>query len=89
MKELLLKIGISEPGYFSDSKTYVIDFEDSTQYSKAFSKLDKTDLVEELVDSSVSNTSISNVMYTNDEYSLNIIADFDNDEYKLIVHKLD
>ena len=88
MKELLLKIGISEPGYFSDSKTYVIDFEDSTQYSKAFSKLDKTDLVEELVDSSVSNTSISNVMYTNEEYSLNIIADFDNDEYKLIVHKL-
>ena len=88
MKELLLKIGISEPGYFSDSKTYVIDFEDSTQYSKAFSKLDKTDLVEELVDSSVSNTSISNVLYTNEEYSLNIIADFDNDEYKLIVHKL-
>ena len=88
MKELLLKIGISEPGYFLDSKTYVIDFENSTQYSKAFSKLDKTDLVEELVDSSVSNTSISNVMYTNDDYLLNIIADFDNNEYKLIVHKL-
>mgnify|MGYP000316234657 FL=1 len=89
MKELLLKIGISEPGYFSDSKTYVIDLKDSSQYSKVFSKLDKTDLVEELADSSVSNTSISNVMYTNDEYSMNIIADFDSDEYKLVVHKLD
>ena len=89
MKELLLKIGISEPGYFSASNTYVIDLKDSSQYSKVFSKLDKTDLVEELVDSSVSNTSISNVMYANDEYTMNIIANFDSDEYKLVVHKLD
>lgn len=88
MKELLSKIGITEPGYFSDSKTYVIDFESSNDYSKAFSKLDITDLVQEVEDSSISNTTVSNVLYTNDQYSLNLIANFEDDEYKLVVHEM-
>ena len=87
MKELLNKIGIVQVGYYSNSNTYVIDLEDSNEYNKVFSKLDKSDLVEEVEDSSVSNVSVSNVMYTSDSYSLNLIADFDNDNYKLVVHK--
>ena len=88
MKELLKKIGINNPGYYSDSSTYVVDLNDSDEYSKAFTKLDNTDLVEELSDSSVSNAYVSNVMYVNDDYSINIIADFDSETYKIIVHKL-
>ena len=47
MKELLKKIGINNPGYYSDSSTYVVELNDSDEYSKAFTKLDKTDLVDE------------------------------------------
>ena len=88
MKELLKKIGIDGSGYYSDSNTYVIDLEDSNAYNKAFTKLDNTSLVDEMSESSVSNTYISNVMYINDRYSINIIADFESDTYKIIVHKL-
>ena len=88
MKELLKKIGIDGSGYYSDSNTYVIDLEDSNAYNKAFTKIDNTSLVDEMSESSVSNAYISNVMYINDRYSINIIADFESDTYKIIVHKL-
>lgn len=88
MKELLRKIGITEAGYFSSNNNYVIDFDNSDEYNKAFSKLDRTDLVEENDDTSVINMSVSNIMYSNDDFSLNLIADFDNDTYKLVVTDL-
>ena len=88
MKELLRKIGITEAGYFSSNNNYVIDFDNSEEYNKAFSKLDRTDLVEENDDTSVINMSVSNIMYSNDDFSLNLIADFDNDTYKLVVTEL-
>ena len=50
--------------------------------------MDNTDLVDEMSDSSVSNAYVSNVMYINDYYSINIIADFESETYKIIVHKL-
>lgn len=88
MKELLKKIGITEAGYFSSNNNYVIDFDNSDEYNKAFSKLDRTDLVEENDDTSVINMSVSNIMYSNDDFSLNLIADFDDDTYKLVVTDL-
>lgn len=88
MKELLNNIGITQVGYYSSNNTYVIDFDDANEYDRAFSKLDKSDLVEENDDASVINVDVSNVMYMNDNYSLNLIADFDSDTYKLVVTKL-
>lgn len=88
MRELLNRVGITQPGYFSDSNTYVVDIMSANDYSRISTKLDKSDLVEEVEDSSISNTSISNIMYESEEYSLNLIADFDSDIYKLVVHKI-
>lgn len=88
MKELLSKIGITDAGYFSKDKNYVIDFENSDAFNKAFSKLDKSDLVEENEDSSVVNLNVTNVMYITDDFSLNLIADFSADTYKLVVTEL-
>ena len=85
MKELLNEIGITQSGYFSKGDTYVIDLEDSNEYSKIFSLLDKSDLVEEETDTSISNASVSNILYRSERYSLNLIADFENDAYKLVV----
>ena len=88
MKELLNNIGIIDAGYFSSKDNYVIDFDSISEYNRAFSKLDKTNLVEENDDASVANVSVSNIMYSNDEFSLNLIADFDSESYKLVVTKL-
>ena len=88
MQDLLNKIGITQPGYYSDKNTYIIDLENADQYSKVFSKLDRSKEVKELQSSSISNASISNVMYVNDDYNLNLIADFDNNVYKLVIYEL-
>ena len=88
MQDLLNKIGITQPGYYSDKNIYIIDLENADQYSKVFSKLDRSKEVKELQSSSISNASISNVMYVNDDYNLNLIADFDNNVYKLVIYEL-
>lgn len=87
MRELLKKIGITSPGYHTKDNNYVIDFESSDEFNKAFSRLDKSSEVEENEDASVINLNISNVLYSNDEFTLNLIADFDQDTYKLVVSK--
>lgn len=88
MKDLLNKIGITETGYHSGNDNYIIDFENSDQFNKAFSRLEKCDEVEENEDSSVINLNVTNVLYRAKGYSLNLIADFDQDIYKLVVTQL-
>lgn len=88
MKDILRKIGITEAGYFSEDDNYIIDFENSEQFNKAFSRLEKSDLVEENEDSSVVDLNVSNVMYVTDEYSFNLIAEFEQDIYRLVVSEL-
>lgn len=88
MKELLNKLGITQAGYFSKDKSYIIDFEDDKEYNKAFSRIDKSNLLEEDPNTSVINTNVSNIVYTNDNFILNMIADFDSDTYKLVVKEI-
>lgn len=88
MKDLLDKIGIKEAGYFSSEDNYIIDFEDADAYNKAFAKLDNSSLIEENSDSSLITSNISNILYLNRDFSLNLIANFETDEYKLVVTEL-
>ena len=88
MKEFLRKVGITQSGHHSSNNNYVIDLDDSKDYDKICSILDKSDLVEENPDSSVINTSVSNILYVGEQFSLNVIADFDNDTYKVVVTEL-
>lgn len=89
MKELLKSLGITDVGYYSKEKNYVIDFESSDDFNKTFAKLNKSDLVDENEDSSVVNLDVSNINYLADGFSLNLIADFGQDIYKLVVTELD
>ena len=89
MKELLKSLGITDVGYYSKEKNYVIDFESSDDFNKTFAKLNKSDLVDENEDSSVINLDVSNISYLADGFSLNLIADFGQDIYKLVVTELD
>lgn len=88
MKDILKEIGINESGYYSEDGNYIIDFENSNQFNKAFSRLEKSDLVEENEDSSVIDLNVSNVMYVSDDYSFNLIAEFEQDIYRLVVSEL-
>lgn len=85
MKDLLRKLGIMEPGQRSTDYDYVIDLDDSDHFNRIFSKLDKSDLLEENEDSSVVNLEVTNILYMADGFTLNLIADFEQDIYKLVV----
>lgn len=89
MEEFLKQIGITEEGHETTDGNYVVDLEDSNHFNKIFSKLDKSDLVDENEDSSVVNVNITNILYIGEEYAVNLVADFNEDAYKLVVTPLE
>lgn len=89
MKELLNKIGITEAGHFEKDGSYVIEFETDKQYNKAFSRLDRSDLLEENPDAGTVSLSASVVVYESEKFILQLLSDYDKDEYKLIIKEVD
>lgn len=85
MKEYLQSLGITEEGKMSSDGTYVIDIPDSMTYGKYFSKLDKAEDLEELEDSSTLTLNNSNIVFTSVNYYISLIANFDDDTYRLVV----
>ncbi len=88
MEEFLSEIGIHEKGSLNSDGNYVIDFESSEDFSKAFTKLDRYEDLDETEDSSIVNSSVSNIIYTNDNYIITLSADFDNDKYSLVMQEI-
>ena len=87
MNELLKQIGIDAEPVKGENGSYNIDIEDSNEYGKYFSKLDKSDLVEEDQDASSVNFENSSIQFTNDKYTLTLLADFENDTYSLNIRE--
>ena len=87
MNELLKQIGIDAEPIKGENGSYNIDIEDSNEYGRYFSKLDKSDLVEEEQDASSVNFENSSIQFTNDNYTLTLIADFENDTYSLNIRE--
>lgn len=85
MRDLLSRLGIINAGSYSEDDTYVVDIENSDEYNKIFSRLDRSELLEENEDASVVDYDVTNVMYVTEGYTLNLIADFKNNTYKLVV----
>ncbi len=87
MNELLKQIGIDAEPVKGENGSYNIDIEDSNEYGRYFSKLDKSDLVEEEQDASSVNFENSSIQFTNDKYTLTLLADFENDTYSLNIRE--
>ena len=84
MEEFLNSLGIE--GQLQKSKSsYVLDILDSNDYGKIYSILDKSDEVEEDPESSQVTLDYSSIQFYNDEYNIQLIADFENDEYRLTI----
>ena len=87
MNELLKQIGIDAEPVKGENGSYNIDIEDSNEYGRYFSKLDKSDLVEEEQDASSVNFENSSIQFTNEKYTLTLLADFENDTYSLNIRE--
>ena len=84
LKKFLEQLGITQVGHYTKSNSYIIDIEDSNEYGKIYSLLDKSDEVEEDDDSSTITIHNSNIVFESEEYQFTLIADFDQDTYKLV-----
>lgn len=81
----LSKIGIFGDFYKGKNNSIVLDLEDSDAFGKMFSLFDRTSEVELQEDALIMNTHTANINYEYKNYLITLTADFDADNYKLIV----
>lgn len=89
MEDFLIDIGINTLNGRTVSNKFIIDFDNVNEFNRAFGKLDKCEDLEEQEDSSIVNASVSNIVYINDNYLINLTANFDTDEYRLVMQMLE
>lgn len=89
MEEFLKELGIQGTPQRTDDNTYVLDIEGSDNYGRIYSRLDRSDLIEEDEASSQLTMDTSSLRYENDEYQLTLLADFNEDKYQLIIQKIE
>lgn len=84
MEEFLNSLGI-EGNLRRSASSQVLDIEDSDMYGRIYSILDNSDSVEEDPESSQVTEDYSSIQFFSDEYLIQLIADFKNDEYRLTI----
>lgn len=85
MEEFLKELGIQGTPQRTDNGTYILDIEGPDNYGRIYSRLDRSDLVEEDEDASQLTLDTSSLRYENDEYQLTLLADFNEDTYQLVI----
>lgn len=85
IKDTLKKLGIMREGNKTSNGSYVIDLEDSNDFGRFYSLLDKNEDVEELGDNTINNTHTISLIYMYEGLHINLTADFDSDEYRVVV----
>lgn len=89
MEDFLNEIGITANLQKTDNNTYTMDIPNSNAYGKIYSKLDNSDLVEEDIESSQITYDNSSIQFTSDDYLITLLADFNEDTYKLTIKTLE
>ena len=84
MEEFLRSLGITGDLQKSNA-SYVMDIENSNEYGRIYSLLDKNEEDEEDRESSQVTMDYSSVQFFNDDITIQLIADFEHDEYRLTI----
>ena len=87
MEELLKTLGITDTPV-KNGKVYNIDIANSDEYGKIYSKLDRMDDLEEVTDSSQMTYESASIQFENDELLVTLLADFEEDLYKMTIKEL-
>ena len=89
MEKFLRSIGINKVGTYGKNDSYIIDLNDSDEFGKVFSTLDNNEELEYMDENNLLTVSNATMIYRyKDQYQVQLIADFNNDAYKLVVNEL-
>ena len=87
--ELLRELGINKIGTYSDNDTYTIDLNDSNEYGRINSTLDRSEILDPIDESSYLTADNANLDYKyEDQFILSLIADFEEDYYQLVITEM-
>ena len=82
MEELLKKLNIEgKPN--KTSTGYILNIENSNEFSKIYSKLENSDLVEEIFENSQVTPDTLSIQYRSNDYLLTLLGDLAGDSYTL------
>ena len=87
--ELLKELGITKRGSYADTDTYVIDLDNSNDYGRINSILDRSDLLDPIDESSYLTVDAASLDYKyEDQFIISLIADFEEDYYQLVITEM-
>lgn len=87
MDELLNELNLNNEPIQVDENTYSIDLNDSNEYAKVYSLLDKSKIVKEDQYSSQLTSDNASVQFTSNNLTATLLADFNSDTYKLTIRE--
>lgn len=89
MEKLLKDLGITKAGSYSRDGSYVIDLNSSEEFGKIYSLLENNEDLEYMEENNLLTVSNASMTYRyGEDYQLQLIADFNNDAYKLVVNEI-
>lgn len=89
IEELLEEIGIDNIGTYGKDDSYIIDIEDDVEFGSIYSTLEDSYLLDSIPENTLLTDHNASIQYQyEDQYLLNLIADFDEDSYKLTVKEI-
>lgn len=88
VKEFLKELGINSEGLKLKDTEAVIHFSDSNAFSKAYTKLSNSDLVDLDIENVTVDEDGSHMLYMADDYDIYLDADYDTDNYTLTLQEV-
>lgn len=87
MKDYLKSLGITKEGEITGN-VYTIHLDDSNEYGKIYSLLDKHSGLDENEEDSEISSHSAKILFEDESHIITIYADFDYDTYRLTVREL-
>ena len=86
MEEFAKKLNITYPGELVKDK-YIIPLMTSDEYSKVYTLLDKSELVELDTESTLVTDKVSELTYYGEGFEVKLDANFNDDLYRVVISK--
>ena len=86
IKEFISQLGITQEGVEQEDK-YIIDLGDSNAYSRVYTILDKSELVDLDIENISMDVEQSTMVYLSDDFDLTLNANFNENKYTLTIEE--
>lgn len=89
MEEFLDALNIPINGEYDNDGNLIVELKDSDEFAKVYSKLDRSNLVDEDEESSVISLDNGSIQFIGDDYIITLLSNDDADEYKLTIKSIE